>query len=133
MSGDKQSPFGKLATELRPQAIWELLKWLLSEVWKPAVIAGGFALFQKLRHVAIDWWAIMALFVLAVLSLFVSRHSSKKDLTKARDDKTPDDSTTVSKAEHARDLERLKKQYDSDLYRAQEIGKQYKEEKHQAV
>ncbi len=67
--------------------MWEQFKSFLNNlcataIWSfggPVLIAFGTALFTSLRHRSVDWWGIVALFVLAVLIFWFGRNRPPKN------------------------------------------------------
>jgi hypothetical protein len=56
----------KLITELRPHAIWELLRWI-GPLVGAAMISALAVLVQKIRHVSFDWFLFGGMFSLSFL------------------------------------------------------------------
>jgi len=65
---EKKSLVPVVAKELRPHAIWTLIVWVGSLAGS-AMIAALVALWQKLRHVSLDWLFIGGLFSLSFVVL----------------------------------------------------------------
>jgi hypothetical protein len=61
---DKENSWRVLGRELRPHAIWEVIKWVVTAAGS-AMIPLILALWQKSRHVPLDWIVLGGLFVVS--------------------------------------------------------------------
>jgi hypothetical protein len=64
-----ENRFEKLATEIRPHFLWDIIK----EVAKAMLLPAAYVLVQKVREVAWDWWFFGGLLVLSIAVLLVDR------------------------------------------------------------
>jgi hypothetical protein len=61
-----KSHLRELVGELRPHAVWETIKWL-SVLAAPTIIASSYAVWQKARHLSVDWYVFGGLFVVSTI------------------------------------------------------------------
>ena len=74
---DNRSWLRKLVTELRPHAIWEVLRWVIAFVG--AVMITAFVrLLEKMRHVSVDWYVSGGLFVVSLGTLAFLLYLARK-------------------------------------------------------
>jgi hypothetical protein len=64
----------KLLKELRPHALWEVLKFLMISILMPTL----YVLLQKARHLTWDWWVFGILFLSSLLVLAIQLRVERK-------------------------------------------------------
>jgi len=74
---EKEGRIRVLGKELRPHAIWALLAWL-GPLAGSSMIAVVAALWQKLRHISLDWFFIVGLFLLSFILLALLLYMARK-------------------------------------------------------
>jgi hypothetical protein len=62
----EESRFRKLLIELRPHAIWEVLRWI-GPIVGAAMLSTFIGLVQKFRHVSFDWFLLGGIFSISFL------------------------------------------------------------------